>query len=450
MILVLEHLAVVLGVFLVALSMILALQARRSPQSAAAWILFIIALPYVAVPLFLLLGFRKERRGKTPLRLAIPTPATAEDPAGIATLFHRLGAAPAQPGNRLDLHATPEAARDALDALVSGASTRIDALLYIVADDDSGRRFVEHLTERARAGVKVRLGVDRLGSLRRPRAALHRLVEAGGEVRLLLPILQLRKAGNLNLRNHRKLVIADGATVWAGGRNVGDDYLASPPGRWTDLSFTLTGPAVLAYAEVFASDWRVAGGQDAARPAACAPAGPSRVQLVPAGPDEAHDVLHDGLVAAIQRADRRVWLATPYFVPTEPLALALATAARGGRDVRLCLPDKSNQPTADLARGAYLREAAAAGVRIQRYLPGMMHAKAGLIDGYGWVGSANFDVRSMLLNFETALMIYDAETVAALEGWFLGLAPECAEGLRPASRSRRLVEGIFRLGAPIL
>lgn len=451
MFLISQHVLIDIGVILVALAMILALQSRRTPQSAAAWILFIVLVPYVAVPVFLMLGFRKQRRPFAPIRLDRDRQDGDGTPEA-ARLFCDLGASAAFGGNDIRFQRTPAEAQAALDAVIDGAGRTIDVILYIVAADDSGRRFLARLTERAQAGVRVRVSLDWFGSLWRPRGALAELAAAGGEVRFFSPFLHPFSRGSLNLRNHRKAVIADGDVVWAGGRNVGDDYLASPARRWVDLSFTVTGPVARAFAGVFASDWLVAGGTPRAEeplPRAGA-AGQSVLQLVPAGPDEERDVLHDGLVSAIYRARRRIWIATPYFVPTEALALALATAARGGVDVRIYLPDRSNQRTADLARGAYLREATRAGCRVFRFMPGMMHAKVGVIDDLGWTGSANFDVRSMLLNFELALMAYDARSVAELEGWFGTIAPDCTEGLRRSPLPRRLVEGVFRLGAPIL
>ena len=181
-----------------------------------------------------------------------------------------------------------------------------------------------------------------------------------------------------------------------------------------------------------------------------APAGTVTAQLVPSGPDTPDDPLHDALVYAIHRAERSICLTTPYFLPTEALLQALATAARRGVDVRIMLPQKSNQWVADLARGAYLRELNAAGCTILRLRPGMLHAKAGIIDDFAWVGSANFDIRSMLLNFESALMLYDVATVTALRHWFSSMEPRCAQGIVRPSPIRRFAEGIFRLGAPIL
>ena len=148
-------------------------------------------------------------------------------------------------------------------ALIQGAEKRLDVLFYIVANDDTGRIFVDALTERAKAGVKVRLLMDRLGTLRGPTAALRRLREAGGDVRFYSPLLQLPGSGHLNLRNHRKMIIADDARVFSGGMNIGAHYLgpAALEDGWTDLAFLLEGRAVQSFGDVFRSDWGVASGE---------------------------------------------------------------------------------------------------------------------------------------------------------------------------------------------
>jgi cardiolipin synthase len=273
-------------------------------------------------------------------------------------------------------------------------------------------------------------------------------------VRYFSPLLQLPGSGQLNLRNHRKMVIADGARVFAGGMNVGTAYMGPIPDgdRWTDLACRLEGPAAATFSNVFQADWAVAGGtppRPHGAPPAC-PGGTARVQLVPSGPDIAGDPLHDALVNTIHAAQRRVWLVTPYFLPTEFLGNALAIAAKRHVDVRILLPRRSNQRLADFARGAYLRDMQEAGCRIQFFQAGMIHAKAGIIDDAGYLGSANFDVRSMLLNFETALFVYDAASVQALEDWYHRQERLCSEGLRAAGALRRISEGVFRLGAPVL
>lgn len=440
---------IVVGVLVVAVAIVFVLQQRRTPQSAAASILFMLILPYVAIPLFLMLGFRKQGSRFPAIQFTNFDAGTVDAPA--ADLLRQMGAPQPTGGNTLTLLDTADTARAALDELINGAQETLDILFYIVAPDPVGERFVEKLTTKAKAGVKVRLNIDRLGTLRRPHRALDALRAAGGEVRYFSPFLHPPDNGHLNLRNHRKLVIADRARVWTGGRNVGAEYLGTGPDVWTDLSFTVTGPAVQPFIDVFASDWDVTGravSGDLHR--AETTGGTAVLQVVPSGPDEPEDVLHDGLVTLIHRSRARVWVATPYFVPTEELQAALASAARRGVDVRLLLPDISNQRTADFARGPYLRELQAIGVKINRFTAGMLHAKAGLIDDVAWAGSANFDVRSLLLNFELALFCHDAPTVRQIEDWYLAKSKNCELGVSEASLPMRIVEGVFRLGAPVL
>ena len=268
-------------------------------------------------------------------------------------------------------------------------------------------------------------------------------------MRYFSPFLHRVGNGHLNLRNHRKMVIADLRAVWAGGRNIGNAYLVEGQ-DWIDLSFSLQGPVVQSYIDVFAADWDVIGAAPGALICQNASTGSVTAQLVPSGPDTTDDPLHDALVCAIHRAERAIWLTTPYFLPTEALLQALATAARRGVDVRIMVPQKSNQWMTDLARGAYLRDLHAAGCVILRLRQGMLHAKAGVIDDLSWVGSANFDVRSMLLNFESALLLYDEPSVTSVRDWFRGMEPFCSQSVVKPSLPRRFVEGIFRLGAPIL
>lgn len=445
-----QHGLVIIGVLVTALAVIFVLQQRRTPQSSAAWILFIVLVPYAAIPLFLMLGVRKQGSRFPPVKLTA-APADCIVDTDQAAVLDALGAAPATTGNSLTLQATPREARDALFATIDAAEETLDILFYIVARDEAGRAFVARLVDRARAGVKVRLNLDRLGSLSRPRQALRDLEEAGGEVRYFSPFIHPPDNGHMNLRNHRKLVIADRARVWSGGRNVGTNYLGPASDTWNDLSFCMSGPAVQPFIDIFASDWDVTG---ASAPGEMlrhvGPRGEAVLQVVPSGPDEPRDILYMALTTMIHRARQRIWISTPYFVPTEPLHLALATAVRRGIDVRVMVPQRSNQRTADFARGPFLRELQDLGATVLRHQAGMLHAKAGLIDNTAWLGSANFDVRSLLLNFEIAMFCHDAETVRQIETWCYRQFERSVPGIGDARLPRRVIEGVFRLGAPML
>jgi cardiolipin synthase len=447
------HFTVVLGTFLATIAAVMVLQQRRTPQSSAAWLLAIVALPYLAIPLFLGLGFRKQGPRFRPIRFGErPEKADMPPPHKLAGVLGKFGIPAATGGNRFCLLDTPQTAHDRLLAMILESRTSIDAMFYAVADDAVGVAFVHALASAARRGVRVRLLMDRLGALRRPRQALAELALAGGTVKYASPFLHALNRGHLNLRNHRKMLIADRAAVFSGGMNVGADYMGQPKaGAWVDIAYFLEGPEAARFCDVFDADFGASGApvsQPDAMPAQTKTN--ATVQLLPSGPDIPGDPLHDGLVYAIHTAETRIWLATPYFLPTEMLGSALAIAARRGVDVRIILPAHSNQRLADFARGAYVRELAQAGCRVLLFRPGMMHAKCGVIDGLGYVGSANFDVRSMLLNFETTLVVFDTASVQLLVDWFARIAPDCGDWAAPGGLLRRVSEGVFRLGAPVL
>jgi len=445
-----QHALIVFAVLVTALAVIFVLQQRRTPQSTATWVLFIVLVPYVAIPLFLMLGFRKRGSRFPAVALTVPDASTV-DGCATARSLEKLGAPPALRTNDFDLHQDAASAQIALHETLDAATETLDVLFYIVAPDEAGEDFIDRLTERAKAGAKVRLNLDRLGSIMKPRTALKRLQAAGGEIRYFSPFIHPPDNGHLNLRNHRKLVIADRSRVWSGGRNIGTHYLGPKGAPWTDLSFCLTGPAVQPFIDIFASDWDVTGNTaEGAGYRMIEPGGDASAQVVPSGPDEPCDALYTALTSLIHRAQVRVWISTPYFIPTEPLQLALETAVRNGLDVRIMIPERSNQLSADLARGPFLRALQETGATILRHQGGMLHAKAGLIDNTGWVGSANFDIRSLLLNFEIAMFLHDEGSTNMLETWFKSRFEACEHGIKAAGLPRRVVEGLFRLGAPIL
>lgn len=449
---IIAHIEVVGVTLLTLMVAFVLLQQRRSPQSTAAWILFLVLLPYVAVPVFVGLGFRKQGKRYAPIRFTRrehhQTPVHDLDHT-----FQNFEMPPALEAQHFKLLDTPQAAFTAVMQTIESAQHSIDCLFYIVADDDTGARFVHALADKAKAGVKVRLLMDRFGTMRGPHKALDALKKAGGDVLYFSPFLQLPGTGHLNLRNHRKIIIADNARVFSGGMNIGCHYMTDAPAddHWVDLAITIEGMSVQAFCDVYRSDWEVASGKDVeAITKAPDTAGNSTLQLIPSGPDIVEDPLHDGLIRALHLAHKRIWIATPYFVPTEPLANAIRIAALRGVDVRIIVPQKSNQHIADFARGGYLRDAEAAGAKVYYFTPRMIHAKASVIDDVAVVGTANFDVRSMLLNFEAMIFLYDAGSVTQVADWFMARQKDCHTNSPHPHLPRRLAEGVFRIGAPIL
>ena len=431
------------------------LHQRRHPSAAIAWVLFILLMPYVALPAFLTFGSRKQARPRN--RAALMAPADPAAPAGEASWAVQTAAALGQPApaayHALHLHADGPEALAALWQVIDGAAHSIDVCTFILGDDPLGAQVIERLCVKARAGVKVRLMLDGLGRLMGGRPDLKPLQDCGGVVTLFVPPLHSPLKGRTNLRDHRKLLVADAAfesrRVWSGGRNLAGEYFEGAPGKapWHDLSFDLCGPLVLQASALFEHDWAFANGRKAgpdiapasntaAPPAPCA-------QLIASGPDQIDDTVHALLVTAAYRARSRIQLVTPYFVPDASLLMALCLAARRGVVVDLLLPARSNHRLSDVARGRALRALNAAGARIW-LVPHMQHAKLAVIDDVvALSGSTNLDSRSLFLNYELMFAFHDGEAIAACAGWFererlpatqhlpskAGLLTDLAEGL---------------------
>ena len=438
------HFSLIAGVLVTALLIGHLLRQRRSPAATLGWIVFMVSAPWLAVPVYLTLGTRKLQSRSTPVA---PAPS-AETDTPLGRLLASAGVPPPRPGNRVMWDRDGIAAWDALNQIVAGSTRSLDIALFVLHDDVRGGQFMDALAARARAGVRVRLLLDGIGSLLLARRRLRALRAAGVETAWFIPLLHRPLRGRTNLRNHRKLVIADGARAWSGGRNVGDEYFAADS-VWIDLSFSVAGPVVADLARVFAADWafarKCAAEADCPMPTAV---GAHTVQVIPSGPTLARDTLHELMLTACYRAQRRIWISTPYFVPDEALQQALVLAARRGVAVRLLLPLRSNHRLADLARARYLRELAAAGATIRVVPHAMLHAKALLADDLALAGSANVDLRSLFLNFELGCLFHSSADSAALADWLTRLDALTVEHRpAPVRWGRGLVEGLVLLAA---
>ncbi|HEX4423248.1 MAG TPA: phospholipase D-like domain-containing protein, partial [Kofleriaceae bacterium] len=321
----------------------------------------------------------------------------------------------------------------------------------ILGDDEVGAAIVAVLEAKARAGLEVRLLIDAMFKRHANRAALRSLTRAGGKVAWFMPLWHVPFRSRSNLRLHRKIIVVDGTTAIVGGMNLAHEYMGPEPSarRWRDLSTRIVGPAVDDLDLVFRADWAFAVREQLPAPPRSAAAGESIIQVVGSGPDVATDLIYDALLTAVFEARHRLWIATPYFVPDEALARALVLAVRRGVDVRIVVPARSNHLSADYAGASYLRQIAAVGGAICCYQPGMLHAKAILIDDrLGVVGSANFDMRSLLLNYEISLFFTSPTEIDGVRSWFDALWPACGD-LAPAGRARALIESMARLIGPL-
>jgi cardiolipin synthase A/B len=430
------------------------LRQRRPPSGNRAWMLAIGFCPYLVLPIYLFFGGRKMQamaRRKPRIEFHDGHTALHQLPALEALLRnHRLPAA--RSGHSLTLYPTAKERRAGLFDLIAGARHSLNLCLYILHPDPVGREVVAALAQRAREGVTVRLLLDGVGSLHTGKRHLRPLQSAGGKTAYFMPVFRRPLRGRTNLRNHRKVAIADHVRVWAGGANVGAEYLEAGAGSWRDLSFLLEGPAVHQYSTVFRSDWEFATGERlhaAHIPEPVASPG-AVVQVVPSGPDVAGDPLPDALLTVAQSARERLWIATPYFIPDDAFCRTLALTAHRGVDVRVILPARSDHLLVDLAGRSYLQEIHAAGGRVL-FEPRMTHAKGVLVDNdVAILGSANVDMRSLLLNYEMALFAYDAQSIRSVEHWMETLQRDAHPHPITSGGWRDLLGGLARLVAPEL
>jgi cardiolipin synthase len=266
--------------------------------------------------------------------------------------------------------------------------------------------------------------------------------------------------GSANLRNHRKMAIFDGTTAIIGGRNIAKEYMGPTPfaKRWRDFGAVIEGPGAVVLGEVFTADWCFVTRRppDAIRQDARAGGAPVRgscqLQVVPSGPDVPGDPVYEGIVSMIQNAEENIWIVTPYFIPDEVILRSLIVKARAGCKVTLIVPARSNHVLTDFARRNFTRQLAKAGGRLLLYTPGMLHAKAIVIDDrVALVGSPNCDMRSLFVNFEIGVFIYTRSDIAAIKAWIAELTTEC----RPPVFARphiltKVAEDVCSLLAPLL
>jgi cardiolipin synthase len=429
---------------------------RRQPAATVAWVLSIALLPVIGVPLYYLVGERRIRRH---IRAKISSVGSVESsvenrvkptdlPSSVAescgSVLGAAGAPPPVTGNSVSVINQGEEAYRSVLGLIEEARDHIHAQFFILDVDPIGKRFIHALAARAKAGIRVRLLLDAVGSWRALRRLVRPLKKAGGEVAEFLPALPLHRKWSAHLRNHRKLLLTDGTSAFCGGMNIGKKYMGPKweKYQWRDLGVEIHGPAVRDLQVIFLDDWAFATEEVRPRghlfPSFSPPPEKSvrsgTLQVVASGPDRALRPIYQGVFTAFTSARRRIWIATPYFVPDDAIGTSLENAALRGIDVRLIVPEKSDMRMVWLAGKSYFDELMLAGVKIYLYRQTNIHSKVLIIDDdVGVVGSSNVDIRSFFLNFELGVFLYGERETGLLASAF-------EEDL---SRSRRLDPGAF-------
>jgi cardiolipin synthase len=374
-------------------------------------------------------------------------------PDWAARLLAGLNVAPAVHNDTITFHPDGPASYRALVELIEVAREQIEVCTFIFGGDAVGADVGEQLISAAKRGVRVRLLIDAVGSLMMPKRMLRRLQAGGIDVRYFMPLLHNPIRGHSNLRNHRKMAIADSHRIWAGGRNLTDAYFLDKPQRpaWVDLSFEVNGHVAEQAQAQFEMDWRAAGGHIGNHVLSEAKTKPLRpgkgplAQWIASGPDYADDTVYALLLSAFYHAQNSILLVTPYFVPDAALLDALCLACRRGVQVNLVMPRRSNHRLADLARERALRQLSAAGGQVH-LAHSMVHAKAVVIDSaMALCGSVNLDSRSLFLNYEEMTVFYGAPEITWLTVWINQLSDRATtyQARRP-TWYRDVLEGIVR------
>jgi cardiolipin synthase A/B len=454
---ILGHLFTVLIFLLSLLFVSFILRSKRPPGSTLAWLMFIMIIPYLGIPFYLLLAGRKfpsRKRLKTPLYTPAATPRGPGTGDGVEWMLDNLGMPPSRAGQEARLITSGEGAHARITEMIQTARQDTHLTTFIFKNDAVGKHFLRLLEQKAAEGVAVRILLDSFGSLMASHPSFEGLRQKGGQVSYFNPVFHLPFRGRANLRNHRKLLVVDSQRALLGGMNIGVEYLGPDPDpqRWIDLCLEIKGQAVSDLQVVFHQDWAFSMGGEKPAPPPPTPAaeGDTELRTIASGPDVKSDSLYDILISLIFQATQRVWIATPYFIPDESLTKALELAGRRGIDVRVLVPGRSNHWLADLARGTYLRQLLRAGGRVN-FTDRMMHAKAFMVDGtYTLLGSANFDMRSLLLNFEIGALIRSGGPVRELESWFLNLFEASTPAPEREGYWRDLAEGLGRVLGPMI
>lgn len=447
-----------------------ALLHKRDPRAAFAWMLVTLALPFLGVLLYLLFGINRAQRRARRLRVRQPSawvPPSARvcdqdrDATGPLPDLARAGAAVTKarlwPGNALETFHNGDQVYPAMLAAIRAADTAIDLATYIFENNGLGREVADALIDARIRGVRVRVLIDGMGEWY-SRGIGRRLQRGGVEVRRFNPLRLLPLNLNLNLRNHRKLLLVDGGIAFTGGINIGDRHLLDPPRirhPVADLHFALRGPVLADLHAAFVDSWIQAGGDDAVLSVNGAPLGDSLCRVIADGPDEHIDQLALVLHAATAAARSSLRLMTPYFLPSRELIAGLQSAALRGIAVTVLLPGRSNLPYVHWATRHLVADLLQRGVRVCYQPPPFHHGKLLIVDdAYVLLGSANIDPRSLRLNYELGVEVFDANFARDLGDWFdsrvAASAPLSLAALAARSLAVRTRDALCWLASPYL
>lgn len=435
--------AYAISILLVVLVVILE---NRSPLKTISWSMVLLLLPGLGIIFYLFFGqnLRKEkiiaRKGlknhENLLSLAnsqitklsegnLLSNNSAKRKRNIVHLLLNNSSSIFTVGNKVQILNNGKETFNSIIESLKQAQEFIHFEYYIFEDDHIGNQITEILIEKAQQGVEVRIIVDDVGSWVLKLKFFKKLRKAGIEIESFLKVRFPWFTSKVNYRNHRKIIIIDGVIGFMGGINIADRYLKGSEdfGIWRDTHMKVEGDAVNMLQTIFLIDWYFVKQKELADLKYFPikdPVGDKAVQIASSGPDSDWPAIMMGFFEAIASAENYVFIATPYFMPTESVLTAIKTAAMGGVDVRILIPAKSDAFITLLCSRSYIKELLEAGVKVFQYEKGFLHSKTLVTDDIiASIGSANMDFRSFEQNFEVTSFIYDEEIALALKNVYL-------------------------------
>lgn len=446
---------------------------NKNPIRALSWTLALLFLPIVGVVFYLFFG--RSLKGKTminrkvrrkllersrPKQHSFDRSHLSADQIRMIKLAQNLCHAPLDRNNNVNIFTDGRSKFDSLKKDITEAQDFIFIQYYIYSDDRLGNEITDLLAEKVRQGVRVKVLYDHVGSFSTRNRFFARMRELGIDSHPFFRVTFRKLANRINWRNHRKLVIIDGRIGYIGGMNIADRYVdKSPDGRiWRDTHLRVEGPIIESMMYSFAVDWNFLRPDTEVQPLSMMKyneRGDVDMQLVTSGPVDKWNNLVLCFQQAIASAKKRLYIQTPYFLPTDALLKALQGAALSGVDVRIMIPEKTDSVLLGYGSRSYIDDCLKAGIKIYLFTPGMLHAKTMVIDDdFVTTGSVNFDFRSFENNFEANLLIYSATVNQQMRDIFFDDLSGCRKltllRWRTRPLSQRVIESLVRLFAPIL
>ncbi|MFO8000323.1 MAG: cardiolipin synthase [Marinilabilia sp.] len=456
---------------------------NRSPLKTISWVLVLLLLPGFGFILYIFFGqnFRKEKiiasKGlKNHHRLNYLAHSQIQQltggeldgdkmvigPTGTVRLLLNSSSAILTTGNEVTFFNKGCDKFEAFIRELKKAKRFIHLEYYIFAEDNIGNLIKELLKKKASEGLEVRLIVDDVGSWELKQSFYDEMERAGIEAYSFLKVRFPLLTSKVNYRNHRKIAIIDGHVGFIGGYNIADRYRdgdAANYGIWRDTHIMIEGDAVNSLQSVFLTDWYFVSQHELTDPVYFPPGkkplSNKTMQIASSGPDSDWPGIMMGIFQAIASARDYLYIATPYFMPSESVLLALKVSALSGVDVRVIIPERSDAFVALLCSRSYIREMLEAGVQFYFYQKGFLHCKTLVADDkIGIVGSANMDFRSFEQNFEATAFIYDKDTAKEMKETFLEDQADSEIVLLPEWLDRPYIEKVkesfARLFSPLL